>query len=507
MALAGLGRAGKIDSKVERVQHAATFNSPRLAPGVWSYPAWELWFGVPARSIDVIRRADQRLLTLLAHARSATRLYGELYRDLPPTSQLRLTDLPVLTKSMLMADIAASCSDPDITGTALDSFLSDSKPGELFRNRYALWTTSGTTGTPGIFLHDRAALAVYDVLELIRFRGEGNAAGLAANLFKNDRYAMVAATGGHFAGVSTIERLRASYPWLANRLRCISLLQPLSRLVAQLNDAQPTVLATYPTAASMLADEQRAGRLHLKLNELWTGGECLDDAARERLAREFGCRIRNGYGASEFLSIAAECRCGRLHVNTDWVLLEGVDKSYRPVAPGEASHTVLLTNLANRAQPLIRYDLGDSITMLTDPCACGSVLPAVRVEGRNDDVLSLAAESQTEIKLLPLVISTVLEEGAHVHDFQLAQTDRARLELRLAPAERSRAPAAAAALRHHLDEHGLREVVIEVARGEPRRSGHSGKVRRVQNETRCLPVAAARQRQRRGKRHHAESAA
>jgi len=488
------------------VQHTSAFNSPRLASGAWSHPAWELWLGVPARLIDVIRRADQRFSSLLEYARNATRLYGELYRDLPPPSQLRLTDLPILTKSMLMADVAASCADPDITNTALDGFLSDGKPGELFRDRYAVWTTSGTTGTPGIFLHDRAALAVYDALELIRFRGEGNAAGVAANLFKNDRYAMVAATGGHFAGVSTIERLRASYPWLANRLRCISLLQPLPRLVAQLNDAQPTVLATYPTAASMLADEQRAGRLRLKLNELWAGGECLDDGARERL-REFGCRIRNAYGASEFLSIAAECRCGRLHVNTDWVLLEAVDKGYRPVAPGEASHTVLLTNLANRVQPLIRYDLGDSITMLTDPCACGSVLPTVRVEGRNDDVLSLAPKSQTEIKLLPLVISTVLEEGAHVHDFQLAQTDRARLELRLAPAERSRAPAAAAALRHHLDEQGLREVVIEVARGEPRRSGHSGKVRRVQNETPCPPVAAGRRRQRRGKRHHAESAA
>ena len=48
-------------------------------------------------------------------------------------------------------------------------------------------------------------------------------------------------------------------------------------------------------------------------------------------------------------------------MNADWVLLEPVESDYCPTLLGEASHTVLLGNLANRVRPIIRYDLGDSI--------------------------------------------------------------------------------------------------------------------------------------------------
>lgn len=57
------------------------------------------------------------------------------------------------------------------------------------------------------------------------------------------------------------------------------------------------------------------------------------------------------------------CRRGRLHVNSDWFILEPIDAAGRPTPPGERSDSVLVTNLANRVQPVIRYDLGDSVVM------------------------------------------------------------------------------------------------------------------------------------------------
>ncbi len=44
----------------------------------------------------------------------------------------------------------------------------------------------------------------------------------------------------------------------------------------------------------------------------------------------------------------------------------------------------VLTNLANTVQPLIRYDLGDQVTMQTERCMCGSPLPVIEVQGRQD---------------------------------------------------------------------------------------------------------------------------
>ena len=440
---------------------------------------WDIWLARWQRPADLIHRSAARLRSLLDFARAQSPLYRRLYRDLPPSEQLRLVDLPVVDKATLMADLPASLTVRDLSCAQIERFLADAPVGRLLRGRYAVWTSSGTTGTPGIFLHDREALAIYDALEMVRFRGLSAPAEFAARLLAGERYALVAATGGHFAGAASVERLRQTYPWLAPRMRVFSLLQPLAALVKELNDYAPTLLATYPTAADVLADEQLAGRLRLKLAELWTGGECLCDAVRARLARAFDCRVRNGYGASEFLSIAAECGHGALHVNSDWVLLEPVDSAYRVLDPGETSHTVLLTNLANGVQPLIRYDLGDSVTVLPAPCECGSVLPAIRVEGRRDDVLACADGHGATVKLLPLVLTTVLEDEARVHDFQLEQCGPARLRLRLGAAERGHAARAQAALRHYLRLQGLPDVSVEFADEAPRRDRASGKLRRV----------------------------
>jgi phenylacetate-coenzyme A ligase PaaK-like adenylate-forming protein len=102
-------------------------------------------------------------------------------------------------------------------------------------------------------------------------------------------------------------------------------------------------------------------------------------------------------------------------------LLEPVDREYCPTPPGEASHTVLLSNLGNRVQPVIRYDLGDSMTVNPEPCPCGNPLPAIRVEGRRDDVLSMRAPNGSFVRLLPLALTTVVEEAAHPHRFQIVQ--------------------------------------------------------------------------------------
>ena len=72
---------------------------------------------------------------------------------------------------------------------------------------------------------------------------------------------------------------------------------------------------------------------------------------RREIAAAFkGLRVVEGYAASEVPGLAIRCNEGSFHVNTDWYLFEPVDElSARP--PGTRSHTVLVTNLANRVQP------------------------------------------------------------------------------------------------------------------------------------------------------------
>ena len=160
-------------------------------------------------------------------------------------------------------------TQPGVTRAAIEDFIADpDRIGHSLLGRFSVFTSSGTTGTPGYFVHDPDAMAVYDALEAQRFRGLLSPTDLLRQVMEGDRYAMVAATEGHFAGIATVERMRRWAPWMSDAVRAFALLQPCAALVQELNLYRPTILATYPTAAEMLAEEQEAGRLRLRLREI-----------------------------------------------------------------------------------------------------------------------------------------------------------------------------------------------------------------------------------------------
>jgi phenylacetate-coenzyme A ligase PaaK-like adenylate-forming protein len=242
-------------------------------------------------------------------------------------------------------------------------------------------------------------------------------------------------------------------------------------------------LFAYPSALLLLAHERTAGKLKLHPILALTSGEWLDLASRAQIEAAFNCPVRDIYGASEFISMAFDCRQGWLHLNTDWVILEPVDEHYQPVPPGQASRTVLLTNLANRIQPLIRYDLGDSITVNPDPCPCGNPLPAIRVEGRRDDILAFQTPGGETVQVLPLALATVIEETPGVHRFQVIQTAPASLSVRLEVTPGADEALVwvkgAGRLRDYLATQRLPFVRVQRAAEPPRRDVVSGKFRQV----------------------------
>jgi phenylacetate-coenzyme A ligase PaaK-like adenylate-forming protein len=459
----------------------SVFNLPIAAefdPARWAEAAFDVWQGTGLSAQQIARTAERRVQTLVSYARAASPFYARRYRKLPEAPEL--TDLRPVTKADLMEHFDEVLTQPHVSRDRVEDFVAaPDRIGRSLAGRYSIWTSSGSTGVPGIFVHDPDALAVYDALEAQRFRGLRSPTDLLRQLIEGDRYAMVAATDGHFAGVATVERMRHWAPWMANRVRAFALLQPCPALVEQLNAYKPTILASYPTAAEMLAEEQEAGRLHIRPREIWTGGEVLSEPTRLRVQRAFGCRVRSAYGASEFLPIAWECPHRKLHVNADWVVLEAVDRNGAPVPPGTRSHSVLLTNLANRIQPLIRYDLGDAVTVGTETCACGSHFPVLAVEGRCDDTLRLPGRRGGEVTVVPLALETVLEESAGTHEFQVVQRRDGALAVRLGVHERERRGQVRAALQNYFDTCDVGPVDILLSRRAPERDAASGKLRRV----------------------------
>jgi len=452
--------------------------SDRRVPGATSL---DILAAARATEAGIAERQRRRLGALLQAAQAAP-LYRRLLhgRDL---DSLPLQALPVMDKARLMAHFDDGLTDPAITLRGLREFCADAAAiGRPYVGRCWVWESSGSTGQPGLFVHDEAAMAVYDTLEATRRHTPRPWDRLFDPFGLGERYAFVGVIDGHFASVVTVRRLARIYPWLASQWRCFSILQPTTALVAQLNDFAPTVLATYPTAAALLACEAQRGRLTVRPREVWTGGETLSAAMRARIEQAFDASLLDSYGASEFLPIAWECGHGRLHVNADWVILEAVDARHRPVPAGRLSHTALLTNLANHLQPLIRFDIGDRIVLGGESCPCGSALPVVQVQGRCDDMLVVPGRDGSPVTLLPLALSTVLEDEAGLFDFQLRQTARCELQLLLGPGA-AHTPAARARYRRALAgfaaAQGAADLRIATQGVGALPLGRSGKLKRV----------------------------
>ena len=427
-------------------------------------------------------RRRSRLDALLAAAARDSPLYRRLLRG-RDTSTLALQQLPIMHKATLMGHFDDWVGDPELRLDALRSFIADpARIGEPFLGRYTVWESSGSSGEPGIFVQDAAAMATYDALEALRRPALRPLQRWLDPWGLKERSAFVGAVGGHFASVASIERLRRLNPVLAARLHGMSLLLPMPELVDRLNALAPTILATYPSAAVLLAAEHLAGRLRIEPREIWTGGESLSPAMRRFVQAAFACPLADSYGASEFLSLASECRLGHLHLNSDWAILESVDEHGRAVPPGVMSATTLLTNLANHVQPVIRYDLGDRVTLHAQACACGSHLPRIDVQGRADDTLHLRTARGDTVSVAPLALSTVLEDEAGLFDFQLVQRGARELLLRTGLSGPDAGPALQRARRmlgEFLAGQGVGGMRIRCRCGEPARAGPTGKIKRI----------------------------
>jgi phenylacetate-coenzyme A ligase PaaK-like adenylate-forming protein len=255
-----------------------------------------------------------------------------------------------------------------------------------------------------------------------------------------------------------------------------------------LNAQDIAILSTYPSVLAVLSHEQIRGRLRIKPVLITTGGECLTPVVREQAEGAFGCKVHDVYAASEFIGIAYDCKYGRLHVSSDWVILEPVDADYHPVRPGNPSHTVLLTNLVNRVQPLMRYEIGDSIAFSQAACPCGSPLPTLRVEGRDDEILFFERPIGEPVVLMPLPLSAAVDIVPGVKRFQLIQRTPLSLQVRLeaTPGDDDAQvwERVEARLRAYLDAQGLPAVKIERSGELPQPSAISAKLRHVWSECR-----------------------
>jgi phenylacetate-coenzyme A ligase PaaK-like adenylate-forming protein len=391
-----------------------------------------------AKPLDEILEAQRsRLVELVQYARENSAYYREKFRGVRgiDSGTFALTDLPTTTKSDIMSNFEDSLTVDDIRREEVEEFFKDDDNlGKYFLDKYVLSHTSGSQGQPLLIVQTNENLELLFALQASRGNHQSLNVWTAVKHFISPaRMAAVILKRGFYPSACAFEYLPAgAQPYLDIEL--VSLTD--TDLIERIAEFRPTHLTAYASVLHELARRTEAGELNLKpeLQQVVNISERLLPEARKHYAEVFGVPVLNDYAMGECLFLTNGCLTrGGMHVNADWAILEVVDDDNLPVPDGEKGAKVLITNLANHVQPIIRYEIGDIVTMATKPCECGSNLPLIEgIDGRDSEMFWIESGGELE-PVPPAMFDTALGKLVDIREYQLVQEEQNRFRIRVEP--------------------------------------------------------------------------
>lgn len=206
--------------------------------------------------------------------------------------------------------------------------------------------------------------------------------------------------------------------------------EKVAGFIAEIRAMRPKMLFGYPSAFAHIARhaEEHGIRLDdLGIKVAFVTSERLYPHQRELIERVFACPVANGYGGRDAGFIAHQCPAGGMHLTHEDLIVEIVDAAGRVLPPGESGE-IVVTHLATRDFPFIRYRTGDIGVLGDSPCACGRTLPLLKeIEGRSTDFL--VARDGTVMHGLSLIY--IVRDLPGVRQFKIIQEslDQTRIQL------------------------------------------------------------------------------
>ena len=410
----------------------------------------------------------ERLRVLLAYAAEyspfhARRLAG---LDLSRFEVGDLARLPVMTKTQMMAEFDDVVTDRRLSRRLAEQHLAASvRTAGLLLDEYVCLASGGSSGLRGVFVQTLGEYTDF-VASLVR---RGYARALAAGGPPPEGLVLgqvAAASPVHSSGFGAA--VAAGPPV---RLIPAPATLPLDQIVARLNTAQPPALLCYASKLAELAREQQAGRLSIAPGSVTSISEVLTTADRAVIEQAFAVPVIDAFVSTEGLVGHSEPGGAVMSFASDMCLAEPVGDDGNPVPPGVPSAKVLVTNLHNLTQPLVRYELTDRFTTPEGTPAVGWLRASV--EGRADEVFRYGG-----VAVHPHVIRSALASEGAVREYQVRQTEDG-VDVTCVTGGHLATAALAARLEHALRQAGLTEPQVSIRLAEAiARDRQTGKVGR-----------------------------
>jgi phenylacetate-CoA ligase len=364
------------------------------------------------------RVADERgraLRALLAIAVARSPWHRERLAAIDPGgfSEPHVASLPVMTKTDLMDNFDQLVTDPRLTRELCERHLEEAAADAYLLDQYRVVASGGSSGQRGVFVYGWDAWAICWA-SMARFPQRDWASDPALAGVRR-----VAAVVGASKATHVSAAFRRTFSTDRTPEHLIPVSQPLERIVDGLNQLQPTELIGYSSMLPRLAREAQAGRLRISPRRVTAISEPLLPEARAAIRQAWDVPIGNRYGMSEGV-FAGFCGHGT-HLPDDLCVFELVGADGGPVPPGRPSERVYVTNLYNHALPLIRFEVTDEVTVLEEPCPCGSAFRRIAdPQGRLDDIFVYPGG----VSVHPHVFRSSLGQHRQIVEYQVRQTER-----------------------------------------------------------------------------------
>lgn len=433
-------------------------------------------FNVPT----ILNKRKERLKTLVKYAKENSEYFKNLYKDID-VENFELSDLPIIEKPTMMEHYNQWVCDKNITKNEVEHYVADIelmlKP---FKEKYKAITTSGTTGTPLLMVRDEMHEFIHGALLANRLFKDINASIMNPQINKIAAIIAAEQSTSSYASFLKMKKVNEKY---ADNMLLLSTLSPISEMVEKLNAFQPVFIGGYPSVLALLANEQIKGNLKMHPQAITCSAELLTEKVIETMKEAWGKEliILNNYCTTEGGEIAMSCSENKLHVNFDWVILEPVDENDNPVKDGETSNSVLVTDLSNFVQPIIRYRLNDRIKIINEKCKCGSILPTIEVKGRVSDTIKI-----NSIEIPSIVLFLALEHLPRILSYQYAKVSKTKVVLRVVYApdtdKKEFNKQITAKINDIKRKYNCEEMEFEISEERPKNNKKGGKLKLITNE-------------------------
>lgn len=234
---------------------------------------------------------------------------------------------------------------------------------------------------------------------------------------------------------------------------------------------------------SMLVEYARFVSSHLdsppfQLKGIVTTSEVLTSSDRWVLESTFGTKVFDEYGSAEFGAIAHECEAGSKHIAAENLIVEVLEgnRICSKDEPGE----LVITELSNRAMPLIRYRTGDLGTISSHPCSCGRRLPVIgSIQGRAWDMMKRKDGQLFHPAFFLYIFEEARDRNLGIEHYKVHQLAVDKFLIKIIPGRGYRKTTSEAFIRHEVKRKFDPDATIEfeIVHDIPREK--SGKLRQV----------------------------